>query len=60
MDGPKRQCGAASGLTTVKNVVSLACLVMDKSTHSYLAFSGARVFTFTNRIHNVQEKQQRR
>lgn len=44
MDGPKRRCGAVSGLTTVKNPVSLARLVMEKSPHSYLAFSGAEEF----------------
>ncbi|KAM0063052.1 putative asparaginase [Helianthus debilis subsp. tardiflorus] len=44
MDGPGRRCGAVSGLTTVKNPVSLARLVMDKSPHSYLAFSGAEDF----------------
>lgn len=44
MDGPKRRCGAVSGITTVKNPVSLARLVMDKSPHSYLAFSGAEDF----------------
>ncbi|KAM1364781.1 hypothetical protein ACFX13_043893 [Malus domestica] len=44
MDGPKRRCGAVSGLTTVKNPVSLARLVMEKSPHSYLAFSGAEDF----------------
>lgn len=44
MDGPKRRCGAVSGLTTVKNPISLARLVMDKSPHSYLAFDGAEDF----------------
>ncbi|KAF1886908.1 hypothetical protein Lal_00046146 [Lupinus albus] len=44
MDGPKRRCGAVSGLTTVKNPISLARLVMDKSPHSYLAFHGAQDF----------------
>ncbi|XP_030950206.1 probable isoaspartyl peptidase/L-asparaginase 2 [Quercus lobata] len=44
MDGNGRRCGAVSGLTTVKNPVSLARLVMDKSPHSYLAFSGAEDF----------------
>ncbi|KAK1427454.1 hypothetical protein QVD17_16140 [Tagetes erecta] len=44
MDGSGRQCGAVSGLTTVKNPISLARLVMDKSPHSYLAFSGAEKF----------------
>eukprot|EP00262_Sarcandra_glabra_P010534 TRINITY_DN25825_c0_g1_i1.p1 TRINITY_DN25825_c0_g1~~TRINITY_DN25825_c0_g1_i1.p1 ORF type:complete len:330 (-),score=39.59 TRINITY_DN25825_c0_g1_i1:77-1066(-) len=44
MDGPKRRCGAVSGVTTVKNPVSLARLVMDKCPHSYLAFGGAEEF----------------
>lgn len=44
MDGPGRRCGAVSGLTTVKNPISLARLVMEKSPHSYLAFSGAEEF----------------
>lgn len=44
MDGPKRRCGAVSGISTVKNPISLARLVMDKSPHSYLAFSGAENF----------------
>ncbi|GFZ10218.1 N-terminal nucleophile aminohydrolases (Ntn hydrolases) superfamily protein [Actinidia rufa] len=44
MDGTGRRCGAVSGITTVKNPISLARLVMDKSPHSYLAFSGAEDF----------------
>ncbi|RRT37508.1 hypothetical protein B296_00051704, partial [Ensete ventricosum] len=44
MDGHGRRCGAVSGLTTVKNPVSLARLVMDRSPHSYLAFDGAEEF----------------
>ncbi|GER40187.1 isoaspartyl peptidase/L-asparaginase [Striga asiatica] len=44
MDGCGRRCGAVSGITTVKNPISLARLVMDKSPHSYLAFSGAEEF----------------
>ncbi|RDX58363.1 putative isoaspartyl peptidase/L-asparaginase 2 [Mucuna pruriens] len=44
MDGSKRRCGAVSGLSTVKNPISLARLVMDKSPHSYLAFNGAEEF----------------
>ncbi|KAF3338789.1 putative isoaspartyl peptidase/L-asparaginase 2 [Carex littledalei] len=44
MDGCGRRCGAVSGLTTVKNPVSLARLVMDRSPHSYLAFDGAEEF----------------
>ncbi|XP_059636710.1 probable isoaspartyl peptidase/L-asparaginase 2 [Cornus florida] len=44
MDGPGRRCGAVSGISTVKNPISLARLVMEKSPHSYLAFSGAEDF----------------
>ncbi|CAL5204701.1 unnamed protein product [Lathyrus oleraceus] len=44
MDGTKRRCGAVSGVSTVKNPISLARLVMEKSPHSYLAFSGAEEF----------------
>ena len=44
MDGRSRSCGAVSGVTTVKNPVSLARLVMERSPHSYLAFQGAEEF----------------
>ncbi|GAA0156038.1 protease [Lithospermum erythrorhizon] len=44
MDGATRRCGAVSGVSTVKNPVSLARLVLEKSPHSYLAFSGAEDF----------------
>lgn len=44
MDGDGRRCGAVSGISTVKNPISLARLVMDKSPHSYLGFSGAEEF----------------
>ncbi|CAN6236471.1 unnamed protein product [Urochloa humidicola] len=44
MDGRGRRCGAVSGVSTVRNPVSLARRVMDKSPHSYLAFEGAEDF----------------
>ncbi|KAH0458236.1 hypothetical protein IEQ34_013551 [Dendrobium chrysotoxum] len=44
MNGPDRRCGAVSGITTVKNPVSLARRVMEFSPHSYLAFQGAEDF----------------
>lgn len=44
MDGDGRRCGAVSGISTVKNPISLARLIMDKSPHSYLGFSGAEEF----------------
>ncbi|KAL3734870.1 hypothetical protein ACJRO7_024101 [Eucalyptus globulus] len=51
MDGVGRRCGAVSGVTTVKNPISLARLVMDKSPHSYLAFAGAEEFA---RLHGAE------
>ncbi|KAF2324327.1 hypothetical protein GH714_012555 [Hevea brasiliensis] len=54
MDGTKRRCGAVSGLTTVKNPISLARLVMEKSPHSYLAFSGAEEFARQQGVELVQ------
>ncbi|KAF2583759.1 hypothetical protein F2Q70_00037193 [Brassica cretica] len=53
MDGTKRRCGAVSGITTVKNPISLARLVMDKSPHSYLAFSGAEEFARKQGVETV-------
>lgn len=53
MDGPKGRCGAVSGLTTVKNPISLARLVMEKSPHSYLAFSGAEEFARQQGVETV-------
>ncbi|TVU16366.1 hypothetical protein EJB05_39925 [Eragrostis curvula] len=44
MDGRGRRCGAVSGVSTVKNPVSLARRVMENSPHSYLAFEGAEEF----------------
>ena len=44
MDGRCRRCGSVSGVSTVRNPVSLARRVMDKSPHSYLAFHGAEDF----------------
>ncbi|KAI9118548.1 hypothetical protein K1719_010880 [Acacia pycnantha] len=56
MDGTKRRCGAVSGVTTVKNPISLARLVMDKSPHSYLAFSGAEQFARQQGVETVDNE----
>lgn len=56
MDGNGRRCGAVSGVTTVKNPVSLARLVMDKSPHSYLAFSGAEDFARQQGVELVENE----
>ena len=44
MDGSTRACGAAGGVTTVKNPISLARLVMTETRHVLLAAQGADVF----------------
>lgn len=44
MDGNTKSCGAVSGLTTVKNPISLARLVMERTPHIYLGFDGAEAF----------------
>ncbi|KAL0385243.1 UNVERIFIED_CONTAM: Isoaspartyl peptidase/L-asparaginase 1 [Sesamum radiatum] len=44
MDGNTKNCGAVSGVTTVKNAISLARLVMEKTPHIYLGFAGAEAF----------------
>ncbi|GMH23242.1 hypothetical protein Nepgr_025085 [Nepenthes gracilis] len=54
MDGQGRKYGAVSGLSIVKNPVSLARRVMDKTPHSYLAFAGAEEFA---RAQGVEEKE---
>ncbi|KAK4770982.1 hypothetical protein SAY87_031514 [Trapa incisa] len=56
MDGPGRRCGAVSGLTTVKNPISLARLVMEKSPHSYLAFAGAEEFARRQGVEMVENE----
>ncbi|KAL6013376.1 hypothetical protein ACLOJK_003874 [Asimina triloba] len=56
MDGPRRRCGAVSGLTTVKNPISLARLVMEKSPHSYLAFEGAEAFARQQGVETVDNE----
>ncbi|KAL0421667.1 UNVERIFIED_CONTAM: Isoaspartyl peptidase/L-asparaginase 1 [Sesamum latifolium] len=41
MDGNTKNCGAVSGVTTVKNAISLARLDMEKTPHIYLCWSRA-------------------
>lgn len=56
MDGQGRRCGAVSGITNVKNPISLARLVMEKSPHSYLAFSGAEDFAKQQGVEMVENE----
>ncbi|HXU46313.1 MAG TPA: isoaspartyl peptidase/L-asparaginase, partial [Thermoanaerobaculia bacterium] len=44
MDGSTLACGSVAGLKTVKNPISLARLVMEKSGHVFLAGEGAERF----------------
>lgn len=44
MDGATMRCGAVAGVRTVKNPVSLARLVMEKTNHVLLAGDGAEEF----------------
>ncbi|MDX1350980.1 MAG: isoaspartyl peptidase/L-asparaginase [Putridiphycobacter sp.] len=48
MDGKTRKAGAVSLITGIKNPVSLARDVMDKSEHVFLAGEGAMVFAQSN------------
>lgn len=44
MDGATRACGAVTGVTTVKNPISLARAVMENSPHVFLTGTGAEAF----------------
>ena len=44
MDGRNLACGSVAGLTTVKNPISLARMVMEKTPHVFLAGPGAERF----------------
>jgi len=48
MDGKTLQAGAVSGLTRIKNPISLARLVMQESEHVFLSGTGAEEFGFLN------------
>ncbi|XP_075519439.1 isoaspartyl peptidase/L-asparaginase 1 [Primulina tabacum] len=54
MDGNTKRCGAVSGLTTVKNAISLARLVMEKTPHIYLAFDGAEAFAGEQGVETIE------
>ena len=51
MDGATGNAGAIAGVTTIKNPIRLARLVMDSSFHVLLAGSGAEEFA---RLHDVE------
>ncbi len=54
MDGSTRACGAAGGVTTVKNPISLARLVMTETRHVLLAADGADAFAASLEHPNIE------
>lgn len=53
MDGNSQKAGAVAGLTRIKNPISLARLVMEKSEHVMMIGNEAEVFTQSNGIELV-------
>jgi len=54
MDGSTRACGAAGGVTTVKNPISLARLIMTDTRHVLLAADGADEFAASLKHPNIE------
>lgn len=52
MHGEHKNAGAVAGLTTVKNPITAAQLVMEKSVHVMLSGEGAESFT---QLHNIEQ-----
>jgi len=55
MDGKTLQCGAVAGVRHIKNPISLARLVMEKSEHVLLISDGAEAFAQTQGVTLVDE-----
>jgi beta-aspartyl-peptidase (threonine type) len=53
MDGRTLACGAVAGLTTVRNPISLARLVMERTSHVFLAGAGAEEFATAMQVERV-------
>lgn len=56
MVGNTRQAGAVTGVKTVKNPISLARLVMEKSKHVMFAAGGAEVFATEMGVERVDQE----
>ena len=56
MDGRDLSCGSVAGLKTVKNPVSLARLVMEKSPHVFMVGDGAERFADEMKVERVDPK----
>jgi beta-aspartyl-peptidase (threonine type) len=55
MDGSTLACGGVAGVTTVKNPISLARLVMEQTTHVLLAREGAEQFGEEMGVERVEQ-----
>ncbi len=53
MDGAGHGCGAVAGVTTVRNPIRLARLVMDRSDHVLFAGEGAEAFADSTAVERV-------
>ncbi|MEY4177915.1 MAG: Isoaspartyl peptidase precursor [Planctomycetota bacterium] len=56
MDGRTKACGAVAGVTTVKNPVALARLVMTRTRHVLLIGAGAEQFADEMKIERVDNR----
>ncbi len=56
MDGRQRACGAVAGVRTVKNPISLARLVMQRTNHVLLSSAGADRFAEQMDVERVDQK----
>jgi len=55
MDGATLACGAVAGVTNVKNPISLARLVMERTAHVLLSSSGAEQFAANMGVELVEQ-----
>lgn len=56
MDGRDLSCGSVAALKTVKNPISLARLVMEKSAHVFMVGQGAEKFADEMKVERVDQK----
>lgn len=56
MDGRNLACGSVAGVRTVKNPISLARLVMEKSPHVFMVGQGAEAFAAEMKVEKVDPK----
>lgn len=54
MDGSTMQAGALTGLTTVKNPISLARIVMEQSNHIFFSGEGAETYADETTVERVE------